>query len=484
MKKIIFTFAIIASAAMFSGCDGFLDEKTNGKVFSNALETEAGLEAALTGTYKQWSNPWSSGFQHTWFLELTMGGEDLGTSYTATNTIELDTYSVTSSNSSVPNIYKSCYLSIKNANSIIEAAPNCSGSETTINQILGEAYFIRAYDYFWLGRMHKAIPLMLSSTYDPNDLNKEMTGTEGIYAQIESDLEKAIELLPVTRRNNEASRPNKGTAQALMAEVYLMEAGWPLNKSGYYAKAAEMAKTVLDSREQYGFDFEDDYTNLFLHNTENGGITKENIFSMCSNNANWCYGVAAGPAEFGGWNYIFSEINFYKNFPEGVRKEYTFITEGDKTDGTHITWEQFSVPKPVYRKLAVNDEFKKGGWSIAICMLRLSQTALTYAEASARSGSVTSEAQGYLNRIRTRAGLDPITTTDPTEFANACVEERKWEFAAEGVRWWDIQRLQLLDEAIAQRDPNENTITGSKGEDNYFFPLPNSEEELNPNINN
>lgn len=486
MKKILYFAAVLASAAtILPGCSGFLDEATNGKVFSNALETQAGLEAALTGTYKQWSNPWDNGFQHTWFLELTMGGEDMGTSYSAANTVELDTYNVTSSNSSVPNIYKSCYRSIKNANSVIEAAENCTGDKAVIDQILGEALFIRAYDYFWLGRMHKAIPLMTSSAYNEEDLNVQMTGTDGIFALIESDLTQAISLLPNSRRNGENARPNKGTAKALLAEVYLQMAGWPLNKAGYYQKAADMAKDVLDNKATYGFDFENDYETLYLKTPETAGITKENIFSMCSNNANWCYGTASGPAQASGWDYIYSEINFFKNFPEGVRKDYTFMTKIACNDGTVKDWTELApVPKPVYRKLAVNDEYKAGGWSIAICMLRLSQTALTFAEASARAtNSVSADAAAYLNQIRTRAGLAPVTTTNAAEFATAVVNERMWELAAEGVRWWDVQRLQLLDQAIAQRDPAENPINGSKGEANYFFPLPNSEQVLNPNIN-
>ncbi len=481
MKKISFA-AVFALLAILSGCKDFLEEETNGKVFSNALQTQAGLDAALTGTYKQWNNGWSNGFQHTWQLENTMGGEDLATNHSTPNTLEFDTYNVTSSNSSVPNIYNSCYLSIKNANGVIEAAPDCVGSSEIIGQILGEAYFIRAFDYFYIARMHKAAPLILSSIYNPDDMEVQPTGTEGLYAQIESDLEEAIRLLPVTRRNNEMSRPNKGTAQALLAEVYLMEAGYPLKKQGYYAKAAAMAKNVLDNHAAYGFDFEPDYTNLFLHTPENGGITKEGIFQMCSNKGNWCYGTAAGPSEVGGWNYIFSELNFFRNFPEGPRKEHTFMTEFDCNDGVHRTWEELDIPRPVYRKLAVNDQYKAGSWSIAICLLRYSQTALTYAEAQARSGSVTDLAKNCLNTIRRRAGLEDVTTNDPAEFAEACVNERMWEFAAEGVRWYDIQRLELLQQSIAQRDPSENKVIGTKGEECYFFPLPNTEQALNPNL--
>ena len=88
-----------------------------------------------------------------------------------------------------------------------------------------------------------------------------------------------------------------------------------------------------------------------------------------------------------------------------------------------------------------------------------------------------------LNKIRTRAGLSTYSGLSAEAFANACVEERKWEFAAEGVRWFDVVRLNLIDKAIASRSASELPISGTKGSDAYFFPVPNTDELLNPNIN-
>ena len=486
MKKIIYVLTILAVSSLLSvSCSDYLDEKTNGQIFENAMETEAGLEAALTGTYKKWSQPWSCGFQHTWPIEITMGGEDLTSNAPSTNCNELDTYSATTSNSSVPNVYKSCYQSAINASGVIEAGLKFENPSETVKYILGEAYFIRAYDYFWLGRMHKAIPLILSGKYNEEDSNIEMTETAGIYEQIEKDLEQAIALLPDTKRNNEPGRPNKGTAYALRAEVYLMEAGFPLNKGAEaYRKAAADAKEVLDNRAKYGFDFEDSYETLFLHGTDNTGINKESVFVMPSNNNNWMYGTAPGPSDLSGWGYIFAETNFYKEFPEGIRKECTFVQKDLVVNGgTTFDWETSKEGKPVYRKLAWNDSFNSGGNSCAINYLRFSQTALTYAEAKARTDGPDDLAYECLNTIRTRAGLSTYSGLGKDEFANKVVEERKWEFAAEGVRWWDVIRLDLIQDAIADRAANELPISGSKSSSNYFLPLPNTEALKNPNIN-
>lgn len=47
--------AAVLSCTLFASCSDFLDEKTNGQVFDNVLESQSGLEAALTGAYLQWN---------------------------------------------------------------------------------------------------------------------------------------------------------------------------------------------------------------------------------------------------------------------------------------------------------------------------------------------------------------------------------------------------------------------------------------------
>ena len=193
------------------------------------------------------------------------------------------------------------------------------------------------------------------------------------------------------------------------------------------------------------------------------------------------YGWWSEPGEIGGWNILFAEVQFFKDFPEGVRKDYTFYTK--TPDGR--SWETWEKQHPSYLKLMMlhQNGYSSCSASIPAHLLRLSQTALTYAEATARSGSVTDEAYQWLNKIRTRAGLSTYSGLSREDFIKAVVDERKWEFAGENVRWYDILRLELEDEVFAGKDNNYDP--GSlhpAGDKDYTFPIPATETLVNPNL--
>lgn len=79
MKKL----QILLFASLFvisTGCKHYLDEKSNGALFgADALKSQQGLEAALTGAYKGWGSTWGTGFLHATAIAATMGGDDVTT---------------------------------------------------------------------------------------------------------------------------------------------------------------------------------------------------------------------------------------------------------------------------------------------------------------------------------------------------------------------------------------------------------------------
>lgn len=489
MKKIISYFATGLSVILLAGCSNFLEEKTDGKVFDNVLSSQEGLESALTGAYNGLNSPWSHGICNGTYQQLCSGGDDMYCPTSDANGTQLDRCNVTDSNGSVGSTWNGLYKTIIGANNVINNYENCSGSAETIKQIAGEAYFLRAYAYFILVRLWGEIPINTSSSYNEADAAMSSSSEAEVYELIESDIDKAVELLGDTRRNSEMSRPCKIVAKALRAEIYLTEAGWPLKKDGYYQKAADEAKDVLTSSAALGYELEENFADLFINKEEENCITSEDLFLITASSNNYVvyYGAWCEPSEIGGWDIVFAEVGFMERFPEGVRKDYTFYTDYTDSDGNTVNWKNWKQKHPSLLKLMKRPQGGKNSVSncnsvLPVHLLRLSQTALTYAEAIARASAPDATAYEWLNKIRKRAGLSEYSGLSTQEFIDACVDERAWEFAGECLRWFDLLRLELVDDSFTHKNKDYDPTNLHTSGERYTFPLPASETLINPNL--
>jgi hypothetical protein len=418
-----------------------------------------------------------------------MGGDDV-TTLGGGNKGELkefDTFTVTAGNSRTGNLYSGCYKTIQSANNIINNYKKTVGTAATINIIAGETYFLRAISYYWLVRLYGAMPLLTSAEFSLDLLTIKKNSPAEIYALIEADLLQAEQLLSNTRRD--VGRPNIGSAKALLADVYLTEGGWPIKDQSKYALAATKAKEVIDNHSLYGFQLLSTFADVFENDpTKNG--TAEDVFVITANKANSAgnatYGWSAMPGDIGGWDDFFSEINFFKDFPAGLRKDKTFAVTYTKANGTVLTWQQLVAGHPYYLKFWIKQTdpgAQNYSSSLPVPMMRYAHVLTIYAEAKARSGVPDELAYTCINNIRTRAGLTPLSGLTAADFATAVVQERAWEFAGERTRWFDLVRLEMVEEANSHRDPAENIIPKPITKANYTFPLPISETLVNPNLN-
>lgn len=489
MKKTLKYILASVSVLALAGCSDFLTEETNGQVFDNVLTSQEGLEAALTGAYNGLNSPWAHGLCNGTFQQLVAGGDDIYCPTSDANGTQLDRCGVTDSNGSFGSTWNGLYKVVLGANTVINNYENCSGSTETIPVIAGEAYFLRAYAYFMLVRLWGEIPLILSSSYTEEEASMSVSSEAAIYERIEQDIDNAVNLLTDARRNGEIGRPNKLVARALRAEIYLTEAGWPLKKAGYYEKAATEAKAVLDASKGQGVDLAENCADLFINKEEENCITTEDLFVIPASTIDYIvfYGAWSEPSEIGGWDIIFAEVGFMERFPEGPRKDATFYTEYTNSTGETVSWQNWKQKHPGILKLM---KYPQGGKNnegncnsvLPAHMLRLSQTALTYAEAEARSQTPSTDAYYWLNRIRTRAGLEEYHNLSQQEFIDAVVDERAWELAGEGVRWFDLLRLELVEKSFEEKNSEYDPGLLRKS-DRYTFPLPASETLLNPNLN-
>ncbi|WP_183558462.1 RagB/SusD family nutrient uptake outer membrane protein [Mucilaginibacter sp. SP1R1] len=485
MKKI---YVIAAIALLSLGCKKTLIENPKGQVLgSNALSTIPGLQAALTGTYKPLMEDFVSGFTSAATDAILMGSDDLTTN-PGSNKQELrefDQFNVSALNSNLSQIWNGCYKSIQGSNNIISNYKQVPGDAAIINQIVGEAYFLRGFSYYWLVRLWGSVPLVTSAVYDPAILNISRSAAVDIYKQIESDLTAAQGLMQ--NKKTEDGRASKGAAIALLADVYLTEGGWPLNDQSKFALAASTAKSVMDNKGTYGFDLASDLPTLWAKLSSGTNISEEVFaFHSCGNcnalTSNSIFGNSSMPTEENGWDDYFCEINFFNNYPAGIRKDVTFHTQFIKPDGSVVAWQNSSTKHPYYGKFRVNGGEAIYSTSATLAMIRYAHVLLIYAEAQARSeGTVNSDSYAAVNAIRSRAGLPNLSGLSSANFINAVIDERSWEFAGETTRWFDLVRLQLLDQVNAKRNPGEIPIIGPI---KYLMPIPNSDVLLNPGLGN
>lgn len=354
------------------------------------------------------------------------------------------------SNTSVSGYWNITYNQIYAANAVIEgveASKNLSVEQK--KQLTGEALFIRALLHFYLVNIFGDVPYITQTDYKKNS-TVSRTPTQEVYQSSIADLENAITVLPdaTATSDTERVRPNKSTAQALLARVYLY------NKS--YPEAANMASAVLNQESLYGL--EQNIAKVFLIGS------KETIWQLQSGNA----GLNTAEASFftftsGPPPLVSLSDNLVNSFSLNDLRKSNWIKT--ITKGTSIWYHPYKYKEN--KSTSVSKEYS--------IVLRIAEQYLIRAEARAQQGDLIG-AKEDLNKIRHRAGLNDTAASSQQEILDATQQERRWElFTERGQRFFDLKRTQKLD----------NTLTGLKlGWDttDSLFPIPESELSANPNL--
>ncbi len=345
-----------------------------------------------------------------------------------------------------------------------------------VDLLMGQAKFIRAYNYFMLVRMFGALPLLTEDIEDPTTAKVERSSIEDVYALIISDFTEAAEKLPV-RWDDYPGRPTKGAAKALLAKVYLTMATFPLNDPSNYQKAADLAKEVMDES-VYGYSLVPDINKVFSVNTKYG---PEMMWSLNSNYADINTDPEIyRPGILDGWGDISVQPEWEQQYPETPRKHAYLLTD---TLGKHYTeWDEGS---PYIKKFMYDNEDDYNNYSSVMNMpvIRYADVLLIYAEAAnMAAGAPTQAAVDAVNQVIDRANgyttiaAHPKLTTmmSKIDFDNAVIEERNQELCFEFDRWFDLIRKHILKEKSI---PSIQQNFEPDGRD-YLFPIPDNDVEL------
>ena len=156
------------------------------------------------------------------------------------------------------------YHIVNRTNFVLSKVDVVKMSETSYNQIAGQALFLRSLAYYNLATYYQNVPLITdyASYSNINTMYAANNTQDEVFDQIEADLTKAMQLLPSRDKGGEWA---KGRATCVAAAGYLARALMFRHK---YAEAYVVLKDIIAGK--YGhYELTADYGDNFRENTEN-----------------------------------------------------------------------------------------------------------------------------------------------------------------------------------------------------------------------
>ncbi len=503
MKKIL-SYIILVAGIAFTGCEEDL-ELINPNVptldvfWSKAQDAEQGVNAIYSTSHR-------GGFSR-WMPILYISRSDVGYSASPWSDLAnaIDKFIQPDYNfGPVADVWIDLYVGISRANQVITYVPDIEMDNALKQRLLGEAHFLRGLFYYHLVTLWGNVPLML----DPSAL-KDLPATASqaeVWAQVVEDLTFAANALPAVYPNaQDLGRATKGAANAMLAKAYMQQQN--------YQAALEPLQWLVEGEGAGIYGLMPDYRDNFLITTENNMESvfewqfAENPTEFTDNDAqtpdhNYGTSIAQFMAPAGiGWSDVQAHRWPIAEFLEeqtvsgerDPRLAATYLFDFTDERGPEFTMvygqtfaeRNFQDPQAVWFRKFLNDHWKNGegyrspnNWRY----IRYADVLLMYAEVLNATGS-TAQAYQYVDRVRERVGLAPLSEVMPNLDQEAFLEqlkhERLLELAGEGHRWNDLARWGDLGTGLADRDPAFANFVEGRHE---LLPIPQRDIDANPNL--
>ncbi|WP_424494240.1 RagB/SusD family nutrient uptake outer membrane protein [Salinimicrobium sp. GXAS 041] len=484
--------SVLLSVLLFPACsEDFLDRPPEDTYnVEDFYQTDAEVAAAANHLY---SRPWFAFVSNvSWGIgELASGN---ARTWDARNS-EFQTYAITGEHGTLTQAWESLYAVIAQSNSVINTLPEKVGpgvSEDVINNSLGEARMIRATAYFYLVRIFGSVPLIADNTEYVLEPVVPRNRVEDIYTFIQRDLEYAVENVydRTATSNYQAGRVSSNSAKAMLAKIHLYQENW--------SEAYTLSNEVINSG---AFGLVDEYNDLFLVENENN---MESVFALqwtdsgvySEGNALQSFFGSSGISGFAdGWSALGPSISLQEAYEEDDERYYGTIMapgavypsiNGGYTVPENINFQGTNVGIKKYVVGNVGGGMQS--YPNNTYIMRFAEVLLIKAEAAIRGGGSVEEGLQALNKVRERAGLEPLDTYTWDDV----FQERRIELALEGEFWYDVVR-QGPDFAIPflaaqEKGTYDNSTTPATVAsemftptvDDLLFPYPSNETQNNP----
>ena len=480
MKKYPIIILLFTAVLFLSSCKDYLDLQpvsqgiaiTNTSADSLLFKTPSEVEAALAGVYDDFRNEY---FSLDYFVNGDAQSDDAYAGADNPANFQIDEYSIDATNSNVSRDWAYLYSTIGKANAVynnVDAVPELDAGRKS--QIKGEAAWIRAFMYFQAVQLWGDVPLQLKevTTVSIEILDEiypilfpARTSADEVYAQIISDLELALETVPVSAAHK--GFVTKGAANALLAKVYasMQPPQWDM--------VLTYTQAVLDG----GYSLLPDYEMLWNNENEN---SSEAIFEInyegTSSSGNW------GASMFRGldWKKFNTPSNdlvaAFDAEGDMIRKNASIIFLDVSGRWSDPYWHQTEFPfVNNYRIFTSNNPQN-------FILLRLADMLLLRAEALNATGDLAG-ATALVNQIRNRVSLAPVSPADQNAMRLAIEKERRLELAFEGHRWYDLKRTGRAIEVMNNaKGPGGISLGYAMNQDKLLWPIPQAELDKNTKL--
>lgn len=353
MKTKIKTLLLTALAAVCAtSCDSLLEENpkyglNSSVVFSN----EDTARVALLGVYSYISA--NAGYGQMWQeVPLCCSGMTWG-QRTSNDAGGMTMLQMQTSNGEVNSAWKGMYKVISEANAFLQSTEKGSLSAESIQQLGGEARFLRALAYYNLVTAFGGVPLKLSAS-SSDGISSTRASEEEVFNQVIEDFTYAAENISATSED--------GYANAWAAKAYLGKVYWRMALLGYDREAnLQKAKEYFDDVYNNGpYKLQADFTALFGTYVTN---SPESIFqlnfstSAGSDSYNRGSNRFAPQASTSGVNWSTFRVQKFMydlhrgTYPGDGRLEVTYLTHWRARDGNN----QAEPTAQVGKSLCVND---------------------------------------------------------------------------------------------------------------------------------
>ncbi len=451
--KYLIGIMLLLAVMGLSSCNDFLDITPTGKVIA-----KTGKEYRALLTYEYQNFPEDRGL-------ATLRSDEFTLSKASTSSDDYNSYfdiwawnDMSQQSTTASFGWRRYYHAIYIANYIIEKQNEITeASSDEINQLVGEAYMMRAYCHFLLVNLYaepythcnpattRGIPLSLEA-----DVNAVLScsSVEKVYQQVIDDIKEAKNHLNIeTWDEGYNYRFNKISANALLARVYLYKGDW--------ANALTEAKEVI---EKHG-DLEDMNTSKVLPNYYK---SVENIVALEKVMTSSYVKVGAPNNEL---------INKYRTgdrrkslFYKAITASVYSLTKYPDTDGYRCSFrsaEAYLIAAEAAAELAADNATAEDEHLTEACTYLKALMEKRYASA------------------RYRVYASELDEMDKEALLQAIYDERECELSFEGHRWFDLRRTTQPE---LKKTYGEDTYTLQKEDSRYTLRFPTEAVEANPGI--